>query len=225
MNNNPSLFELRHVSKSYRLGEISVEVLKNINLKFYEAELLALAGPSGSGKTTLLNILGCLDVPTAGEVVIDGQTVDQKSEKRKMLIRRDKIGFIFQDFNLIPVINVYENVEYPLFLSKVPGQKRKELVEKALVEVGLKNRMKYFPNALSGGERQRVSIARALVKRPKLILADEPTANLDSETAFNIINLLRELNEKDKITMLFSTHDVRILSVAKKVYQIKDGKI
>lgn len=225
MKTNMPGFELRDVTKTYRSWGIKVEALKKVNLEFNGGDFIAIAGPSGSGKTTLLNILGCLDVPTSGDVVIDGQLINQKYEKNKRLLRRDKIGFIFQNANLIPVINVYENVEYPLLLMRTSSKERKELVEKALIEVGLQDRMKHFPNTLSGGERQRVSIARALVKRPKLVLADEPTANLDSSTAHKTIELMRRLNDEEKIAFCFSTHDSRILDIAVKIYHLTDGEI
>lgn len=223
-----AVFELRNVSKSYKLGLAKVEALKGINLKFTNGDFIAIAGPSGSGKTSLLNILGCLDIPTQGEVIIDDQLLIpyvKHSEKQKMKIRREKIGFIFQKFNLIPILNVYENVEYPLLLLKISSSQRRKLVEKALEETGLQHRAKHLPNRLSGGEQQRVSIARALVKRPKLILADEPTANLDLETGLTIIELMSKLNREEGVTFVFSTHDSQILKVTERVIWLRDGVI
>lgn len=223
--NETAIFELRKVSKTYKLGSIAVPALQRISLKFISGDFIAIAGPSGSGKTTLLNILGCLDVPTEGDVIIDNQLIIQRLENEKVRVRRHKIGFIFQSFNLIPVFNVYENVEYPLLLLKKPVQERRKLVEQALKEVGLQDRTKHLPQNLSGGEQQRVSIARALVKRPKLILADEPTANLDSGTGIKIIDLMLKVNQDEKITFVFSTHDSEILKAVKRIVKIRDGKI
>jgi putative ABC transport system ATP-binding protein len=207
------------------MDKIDVTALKNINLKIDKGQFLAIAGPSGSGKTTLLNIMGCLDTPTHGEIIFDEQNLATLSFKGKMNIRRHKIGFIFQSFNLIPVLNVYENVEYPLLLNNTKTIQRRELVLKVLEEVGLLQRAKHFPNELSGGERQRVSIARALVKKPMIILADEPTANLDSTTGANIISLMQKLHQEEQVTFVFSSHDDRILKKAEEVIQLQDGSI
>ena len=218
-------FELRKVSKVYQVGASQVQALKDINLKFASGDFLSITGPSGSGKTTLLNILGCLDVPTHGEVIIDDQIILPKLSRDKIKIRRKKIGFIFQRFNLIPVLTVFENVEYPLILLKNKRKIRKSLVKKALADVGLSNKSKHFPNQLSGGECQRASIARALVKMPRLVLADEPTANLDSQTGMRIIELMKKLNQEEKITFIFSTHDSQLLSSVNKVVVLHDGTI
>lgn len=225
LQNDQTTFELRNVSKIYQVGGSPVQALKDIHLKFVSGDFLAVTGPSGSGKTTLLNILGCLDVPTQGEVIIDDQIILPKLSKEKIKIRRKKIGFIFQRFNLVPVLNVFENVEYPLILLKKERKVRKSLVEKALAEVGLSNKSKHFPNQLSGGECQRVSIARALVKMPRLILADEPTANLDSQTGMRIIELMKKLNQEEKVTFIFSTHDSQLLSSVSTVVTLQDGTI
>lgn len=217
------MIELRNVSKIYKLGKTDVVGLKNVNLPITKGDFIALAGPSGSGKTTFLNILGCLDTPTSGEVLFENESLNDLSAKRTTIIRRDKIGFIFQNFNLVPVLSVYENVEYPLLLTNMKKSQRKELVNSVLEEVGLSHRAKHSPSELSGGERQRVSIARALVKKPSIILADEPTANLDSDTGLHIVELMEKLNEVEKVTIVFSSHDEKILKSVKRVIHIRDG--
>ncbi|MEO0265448.1 MAG: ABC transporter ATP-binding protein [candidate division WOR-3 bacterium] len=222
-----NLVELKNVEKVYVTGKISVKALKGVNLGVEKGEFTAVVGPSGSGKTTLLNIIGCIDKPTSGEVIMEGNLLTEKSPDELARLRRHYFGFIFQSFNLIPVLNVYENVELALNL-KYPNMSRKEKERKILeiLEiVGLVDRKDLRPLELSGGEQQRVSIARALVKDPEFVLADEPTANLDSETGKNIINLMRELNEKKGVTFIFSTHDPMIMQYAKRVIKLRDGKI
>ncbi|MEO0278329.1 MAG: ABC transporter ATP-binding protein [candidate division WOR-3 bacterium] len=222
-----NLVELKNVEKVYVTGKISVKALKGVNLGVEKGEFTAVVGPSGSGKTTLLNIIGCIDKPTSGEILMEGNLLTEKSPEEMAKLRRHYFGFIFQSFNLIPVLNVYENVELALNL-KYPNLSRKEK-EKKILEilelVGLMDRKDLRPLELSGGEQQRVSIARALVKDPEFVLADEPTANLDSETGKNIINLMRELNEKKGVTFIFSTHDPMIMQYAKRVIKLRDGKI
>lgn len=222
-----NLVELKNVEKVYVTGKISVKALKGVNLGVEKGEFTAVVGPSGSGKTTLLNIIGCIDKPTSGEIFMEGNLLTEKSPEELAKLRRHYFGFIFQSFNLIPVLNVYENVELALNL-KYPNLSRKEK-EKKILEilelVGLMDRKDLRPLELSGGEQQRVSIARALVKDPEFVLADEPTANLDSETGKNIINLMRELNEKKGVTFIFSTHDPMIMQYAKRVIKLRDGKI
>ncbi|MEO0228823.1 MAG: ABC transporter ATP-binding protein [candidate division WOR-3 bacterium] len=222
-----NLVELKNVEKVYVTGKISVKALKGVNLGVEKGEFTAVVGPSGSGKTTLLNIIGCIDKPTSGEILMEGNLLTEKSPEELAKLRRHYFGFIFQSFNLIPVLNVYENVELALNL-KYPNLSRKEK-EKKILEilelVGLMDRKDLRPLELSGGEQQRVSIARALVKDPEFVLADEPTANLDSETGKNIINLMRELNEKKGVTFIFSTHDPMIMQYAKRVIKLRDGKI
>ncbi|MEO0285813.1 MAG: ABC transporter ATP-binding protein [candidate division WOR-3 bacterium] len=222
-----NLVELKNVEKVYVTGKISVKALKGVNLGVKKGEFTAVVGPSGSGKTTLLNIIGCIDKPTSGEILMEGNLLTEKSPEELAKLRRHYFGFIFQSFNLIPVLNVYENVELALNL-KYPNLSRKEK-EKKILEilelVGLMDRKDLRPLELSGGEQQRVSIARALVKDPEFVLADEPTANLDSETGKNIINLMRELNEKKGVTFIFSTHDPMIMQYAKRVIKLRDGKI
>lgn len=219
------MLELHQVTKIYQLGKIDVVAVRNIDMRVMAGEFIALAGPSGSGKTTILNILGCLDSPTSGEVNLEGRDITTLPQQEKTKIRRRKIGFIFQSFNLIPVLSVYENVEYPLLLDKSAPVDRHKRVCAVLDEVGLAHRAKHFPNELSGGERQRVSIARALVKKPSIILADEPTANLDSTSGRNIIDLMDKLNREEKVTFIFSSHDPQILSKAQKLIELRDGVI
>jgi len=221
------LTELKKVTKVYTTGKISIEALKGIDLNIKKGEFIALVGPSGSGKTTLLNIIGCIDKPTSGEVFLNGELINLKSPQELALLRRYYFGFIFQNFNLIPVLNVYENVELSLNL-KYPNLTRKEK-EKKIFEilelVGIKEKWQQRPLELSGGEQQRVSIARALVKDPEFVLADEPTANLDSETGRNIVNLMKRLNEEKGVTFVFSTHDPVITELARRIIKLRDGTI
>lgn len=221
------MIELRCVRKEYELGKTKVEALKGVSLKIEKGEFTSLVGPSGSGKTTLLNIAGLLDRATSGEVLLDDAAVGGLTPDALASIRGRKIGFIFQGFNLVPVFDVYENIELSLVLSKSAGSRRqwKERITRAIDEVGLSDLASHKPAELSGGQRQRVAIARALVKRPEIILADEPTANLDSKTAFSIIALMRALNDEEGTTFVFSTHDDRVLKYARRVLRIEDGEI
>lgn len=221
-----NVVELENVKKYYQLGQTRVEALRGVSLSIEQGEFLTIAGPSGSGKTTMLNMFGCIDIPTEGTVRIAGTETEKMTDKELTRYRRTKIGFIFQSFNLIPVLNVYENIEFPLLLQKhLSKEERHERVMQAIVEVGLENRIKNKSAELSGGQRQRVAIARALVGRPLIVLADEPTANLDSETGKRIIELMRTINENDKTTFIFSTHDAHIMKAAKRVVHILDGQI
>jgi len=220
-----SVVSLRAVQKSYPLGEYEVQALRGVDLTISEGEFTVIMGPSGSGKSTLLNLLGCIDLPTEGEVEICGHNTTQKREKELADIRRNHIGFIFQAFNLIPVLSVYENVEYALILKKVPEAERPALVDEIIEQVGLTAHKHHRPNQLSGGQRQRVAIARALVTNPRLVLADEPTANLDSATGKSILELMRRMNEMHKTTFVFATHDPDVLSFARRQIRIHDGKI
>jgi putative ABC transport system ATP-binding protein len=218
--------ELSSVKKEYPLGATTVHALKGIDLAVEEGGFLSIVGPSGSGKTTLLNIIGCIDEATSGSVKIQGQEVTSHSDKKLTDLRLRTIGFIFQTFNLIPVLTTLENVEFPLLLMKkenLPKKTIKSRAEELLEAVGLKDQMKQRPFELSGGQRQRVAIARALVTKPAIILADEPTANLDSETGEMILELMKNLNIKQKTTFIFSTHDPDILKYANGVIKIKDG--
>ena len=212
------------VSKTYRLGKLTVTALDGVSLTVDAGEFLAVAGPSGSGKTTLLNLIGCLDTPTSGEVEIDGEPVSTLSEGRRADLRARKLGFIFQTFNLIPVLTAWENVEYPLLIHRRGGDVATR-VRAALDQVGLGDRARHRPPELSGGQQQRVAIARALVTDPALVLADEPTANLDSKTGHEIIELMRRLNRERGTTFVFSTHDPRIMKAADRVLEISDGRL
>ncbi len=220
-----TILELSKVSKTYGLGEAIVFALKDISLSIEAGEFTAFAGSSGSGKTTLLNIIGGLDSPSSGEVKLEGQTLVELSSRELANIRRHHLGFIFQTFNLLPVLTGLENVEYPLLRMGLSSQELKKRSTEAIERVGLKAVMHHRPNQMSGGQRQRVAIARAMVHRPKIILADEPTANLDKKTASDIVGLMRALNQESGVTFLFSTHDPMIMEAAKRVIQISDGKL
>jgi putative ABC transport system ATP-binding protein len=215
---------VEHVSKTYRLGKVDVVALDDVSFAVAAGEFVAIAGPSGSGKTTLLNLIGCLDTPTAGEIRIDGEAVSALSAGRRADLRARKLGFVFQTFNLIPVLTAWENVEYPLLIHPRDGERRAR-VGAALAQVGLQDRARHRPPELSGGQQQRVAIARALVGEPALVLADEPTANLDSATGRDIIELMRRLNRERAVTFVFSTHDARIMSAADRVLDISDGRL
>lgn len=221
-----SVVELIDVRKHYMLGETRVDALRGISLNIGKGEFLAIAGPSGAGKTTILNLIGCIDTPSEGRVLIDGTEVEHLSDTELTRYRRQKLGFIFQSFNLIPVLNVYENIEFPLLLQRSLSRKEREkTVLHFIEEVGLADRLKNKPNELSGGQRQRVAIARALVTKPLIVLADEPTANLDSETGHRIVDLMRKINELEKTTFIFSTHDEHIMEHARRVISIRDGAV
>jgi putative ABC transport system ATP-binding protein len=217
--------EVRDLHKSYKVGKILFPALRGINLKIEDGEFTAIAGPSGSGKTTLLNAIGCLDIPTKGDVLIDGTSIATLSTKEKAEFRKNELGFVFQTFNLIPVLTAYENVEMPLILVNMPAAEKKERVISILEEVGLSEFIDRKSNEMSGGQQQRVAIARALVKKPSMVLADEPTANLDSTNAKEILSLMKELNKKKKTTFIFSTHDQLVMEFAERIIYLRDGKI
>jgi len=219
------LIKLTGVSKSYALGAVEVKALEAVDLEIGRGDFLALAGPSGSGKTTLLNLIGCIDKPTGGRIVIDGADVTAVPLHRLAATRRDTLGFIFQTFNLIPVLTAYENVEYPLLLKGVPRRERDARVRRWLDHVDIAAQAKQRPDQLSGGQRQRVAIARAMVVEPKLVLADEPTANLDSETAIRILDLLAALNAETNTTFVFATHDQELIGRAARCVRLRDGHI
>ncbi|MGB9622097.1 MAG: ABC transporter ATP-binding protein [Brevinematia bacterium] len=227
-----SILVLRNVWKVYykgedgREGRVKVEALKGINLVVDKGEFISIMGPSGSGKTTLLNIIGCLDVPTSGEVIYDGINLNSLDEKALAEYRKKNIGFIFQSYNLIPVLTVKENIELPLTIDpSISKKERESRVLELIDKVGLKGLENEYPNEISGGQEQRVAIARALVKRPLLVLADEPTANLDSETAEEVIEIMKRMNELENTTFIFSTHDPMVEKHAKRVIILKDGQI
>ena len=219
-----TLIHLQNIRKTYRLGETEVQALRGIDLSISAGEFTALVGSSGSGKSTLLNIIGCIDTPDSGSVEFDGRSTLSLSENEKSHLRNRGIGFVFQSFNLVPVLSVYENVELPLLLQKeISVAERAKKTLYAIEAVGLTPFMAHWPDKLSGGQRQRVAIARALVTSPKLVIADEPTANLDSTTAHRIVDLLAELNEKSGVTFLFSTHDEKLMGRVKRIVRIQDG--
>jgi putative ABC transport system ATP-binding protein len=217
--------EVRDLHKSYKVGKVLFPALRGIDATIKDGEFTAIAGPSGSGKTTLLNIIGCLDTPTRGQVLINNMDTSRLSAKEKALLRKRDIGFVFQTFNLIPVLSAFENVELPLILLDMPVEKKKEKVVNILKEVGLEEFIDRRPNEMSGGQQQRVAIARALVKDPNMVLADEPTANLDSSTATEILELMKQLNAKLKTTFIFSTHDFLVMDFATRLIKLRDGKI
>ena len=217
--------KLKSVSKEYRLGHTVVHALRDVSIDVAQGEFVALAGPSGSGKSTLLQLMGALDQPSSGEVWVDEQAVNRLDDRELAHLRRDRIGFIFQSFNLIPVLSVFGNVELPLLLKKLPKQERQEKVHAMLQRVGLADRAQHKTEELSGGQRQRVAIARALVTNPSIVLSDEPTANLDSQTGDEIIALMQRLNQEQHVTLLFATHDPKIVKHAQRVVSILDGRI
>ena len=211
--------------KSYRVGESSVEALKGVSLAVAGGEMVALTGPSGSGKSTLLNLCGLIDTPDSGSRELCGKALDGLDEIRLTQLRREKVGFIFQGFNLVPVMTVYDNVEYPLLLLGVALEERRRRVAEALHRVGLDALARRLPDALSGGQRQRVAIARALIKAPALVIADEPTANLDSATARQIVDLLHELARERSASVVVATHDERMSSHCDRVLHLIDGEL
>jgi putative ABC transport system ATP-binding protein len=221
-----TIVSIKHASKDYRLGKVTVPALQGVSLDVDSGEFLSIAGPSGSGKTTLLNLIGCVDTPTSGTVEVAGRDTNQLGERALTRLRLYTIGFVFQSFNLVSVLDVFRNVELPLLLQRASSSRqRAERVYDLLERVGLKDYAKHRPSELSGGQRQRVAIARALVTRPQLVLADEPTANLDSVTGQNILDLMRELNHADGTTFIFSTHDARVMGYASSVVRLADGRL
>jgi len=221
-----ALVEIDNISKDYQTGEIQVQALRNVTLSIEEAAFVSFVGPSGSGKTTMLNLIGCLDKPTKGKIAVDGKQVDDLNRKEGAIFRGSVFGFIFQAFNLFPVLTVYENVEYPLVMVKnEPALNRKEKVLKVLEAVGMLDQQNKRPDQLSGGQKQRVAVARALVTRPKLVIADEPTANLDHKTAVNVIRLMRDMRDKFKTTFIFSTHDPGVMEEAEIIHSLEDGRL
>lgn len=221
-----AIVEIRDVVKDYPLGKLSVQALRGVSLTLETGEFTAIAGPSGSGKTTLLNLIGCVDVPTSGTVRVAGQATSELSDGQLTELRLRKLGFIFQTFNLIAVLDVYQNVEFPLLLQGgLTAGERDRRVREMIDKVGLTQQLRQRPSELSGGQRQRVAIARALVTRPQIVLADEPTANLDSVTGTHIIELMKEINHAERTTFIFSTHDPKVTDRADRVIRLQDGLI
>ena len=222
---NSTLIETRHLVKQFPIGGRKFTALNDINLTFKTGEFSGLVGPSGSGKTTLLNIIGALDNPTEGSAIVMGKDTRKLSHKQSAQLRNEHLGFIFQTYNLLPVYNVFENVEFPLLLLGMNSPDRREAVMQALEWVGLIDKVKSRPAQLSGGESQRVAVARAMVKKPKIVLADEPTANLDSANSLNILEMMVKLNEELKTTFLFATHDEKVIRYLRRKITLTDGKV
>ena len=225
MKKNKPIIELRNVWKTYEMGENKVHALRGLSLQILEGEFVAIMGPSGSGKSTAMNMIGCLDVPSSGEVLLDGTNISELTESDLAVIRGKKIGFIFQKFNLIPTLSAKENVMLPLVFQGLPEDERERRAEKMLSLVKLDERMDHRPNELSGGQQQRVAIARALATQPAMILADEPTGNLDSQTGATVMQFLRELHEKEGTTIVLVTHDMTTAKNADRVEVLRDGAL
>jgi putative ABC transport system ATP-binding protein len=219
------IIESHDLSKVYNPDTIPVNAVNGVNLQIEEGEFTALVGPSGSGKTTLLNLIGGLDYPTGGNVQIEGVDITKMSENKLIDFRLKNIGFVFQAYNLIPVLTASENVEFVMLLQKVPKREREQRAVELLTEVGLQDKLNKRPSELSGGQQQRVAVARALASKPRFILADEPTANLDSKSTENLLEIMAKLNVEDKMTFIFSTHDQRVIDKARRVITLVDGKI
>jgi putative ABC transport system ATP-binding protein len=225
MDTNDALVMVEEVTRKFPLDHSAVTALDHTSLRVAAGEFLAIAGPSGSGKSTLLNLIGCIDKPTSGRIVIDGVDTSQLSPSEMTTLRREKIGFVFQTFNLIPVFTAAENVEFPLLVQGLSAVERRARVAEALESVGLGARAHHRPDLLSGGERQRIAVARAIVGRPALVLADEPTANLDTRNATQLIDLMRDLNRRLGLTFIFSTHDQRLLEHTPRIVRLTDGQV
>jgi putative ABC transport system ATP-binding protein len=222
---NSSIIKIENLIKRFPVGKTEFTALKDISLKFGIGEFTGLVGPSGSGKTTLLNIIGSLDYPSEGEVEVLGKSISTLSHKDSAILRNRHIGFIFQTYNLLPVYTVYENVEFALLLQKISGANRKKAVMDALDWVGLTDKTESKPSMLSGGECQRVAIARSMVKRPEIVLADEPTANLDSDNSHHILQTMKKLNRELHTTFIFATHDEKVMRYLNRIISLEDGKV
>jgi putative ABC transport system ATP-binding protein len=221
-----SLLIAENVTKNYQVGEIVIPALRGVSFEIDAASFVSFIGPSGSGKTTLLNLIGCLDTPTSGRLAVAGSDVGTLDRRQGAVFRGTNIGFIFQDFNLLPVLTVYENIEYPLLMvQKVPSGGRRKRVTALLEAVGMADQKDKYPDQISGGQKQRVAVARALVTNPKLVLADEPTANLDHQTAYMVLDLMKKMRNEFKTTFIFSTHDPKIVSEAETIFTLEDGKL
>ena len=220
-----AIIEVQNVTRIYAIGEVETRALNDVSVSIESGEFTALVGPSGSGKTTLLQLMGCLDKPNSGTVLVDNRNVSQLKANRRAEIRKEMIGFIFQFFALVPVLSAYENVELPLLLNNMKGKERKERVKSLLEAVGLSDRSNHRPDQLSGGEQQRVAIARALAPNPIIVLADEPTANLDTENGAQAMDIMKKLNEETGTAFVFATHDPRTMSYASRVVKMQDGRI
>lgn len=221
-----SLLIADDIGKNYQVGEVVIPALRGVSFEIDPASFVSFIGPSGSGKTTLLNLIGCLDRPTSGRLTVAGADVGKLDRKQSASFRGVNIGFIFQDFNLLPVLTVYENIEYPLLMvQKVPPGERRKRVSALLEAVGMADQRDKYPDQISGGQKQRVAVARALVTNPKLVLADEPTANLDHKTAYMVLELMKKMQNEFKTTFIFSTHDPKIVGEAEIIYMLEDGEL
>jgi len=225
MSDNHFIVDVKDVRKTYQQGKLDVAALRGLSLSIEKGEFTAICGPSGSGKTTLLNLIGALDKPTSGSVVLEGKDLSTLDRQELSEIRRDRIGFVFQAYNLMPVLTAYENAEIVMWVQGVDYEKRKERVGKLLVEVGLEGMENRLPSELSGGQQQRVAIARAIAANPAVVLADEPTANVDSETADTLLDIMEQLNREHGVTFLFSTHDPKVMGRARRLVRLVDGKV
>jgi putative ABC transport system ATP-binding protein len=221
------IIELRQTKKNYMLGKTVVEAVRGVDIDIEAGEFISIAGPSGSGKSTILNMIGLIDSPTSGEILINGKSTAGLKDRDLTNLRHDFIGFIFQSFNLVPVLTVRENIEFPLLLGKKPRvtQESRDWIDYLIGEVGLADHQKHRPNELSGGQRQRVAIARAMITKPEVVLADEPTANLDSVTGEQILALMKKVNRELNTTFIFSTHDLKVVEIADHVVRIRDGLV
>jgi len=220
------LLKAEQITKDYQVGEIVIPALKGVSFDIEPASFVSFIGPSGSGKTTLLNLIGCLDKPTSGRLTVADTDVGTLDRKQGAIFRGAHIGFIFQDFNLLPVLTVYENIEYPLLMvRKVPSEERRKRVTALLEAVGMADQKDKYPDQISGGQKQRVAVARALVTNPKLVLADEPTANLDHATAYMVLGLMKKMRDEFKTTFIFSTHDPKIVGEAETIFTLEDGAL
>jgi putative ABC transport system ATP-binding protein len=219
------IIQLHDVKRVYRIGEVETHALRGVNLNVTEGEFTALVGPSGSGKTTLLQLIGCLDKPTSGRVLLQGQDISELNANKRAELRRGTIGFVFQFFALIPGLSAYENIELPLLLTGEKFSERRQRVDDLLEKVGLSDRAAHRPDQMSGGEQQRVAVARALATRPLLVLADEPTANLDSENGNQVMEIMQRLNKETGTTFIFATHDPRVFNFARRMVKLHDGAI
>lgn len=220
------MIQAKQLNKTYKVGELSLEVIKNLSLDIQDGEFISIIGPSGSGKSTVLNMLGCLDKPTSGSIMIDDTQIAKMNRTELAHFRGENIGFIFQSFNLLPVLSVYENIEYPLIMiQNLAKDERKKRILSVLKEVDMLDQKDKFPDQISGGQKQRVAIARALVTNPKIVFADEPTANLDSKTAHRIIDLMHKIKTEHNTTFIFATHDEKIVSSAERIITLVDGEI
>lgn len=220
-----SIVEIKNVTRTFKQGDIEVQALRGLDLTIEPGEFTAIWGPSGSGKTTALNLIGALDTPTSGSIKLEGKELGGMNRRQLSALRRDRIGFVFQAYNLIPVLTAFENAESVMSLQGTPPAERKERVMALLKEVGLEGMEHRRPHELSGGQQQRVAIARAIASRPAIVLADEPTANLDSETSTRLLDMMRQLNEEQGITFLFSTHDPRVMDYARRLVGLVDGRV